>query len=131
MRKIKDVQKNIMLYVLNTVAKINTYNWDDDFKIEQVEEVYDKVIEFFRNEVEIDLNNEEQLKMLGFQRWNDETELFLIPLWAYDLVPDGTKMHSIFDETVEKGEEEIDKDIRLGCLAYGIVPDVPDKAKEK
>ena len=29
MRKIKDVQKNIMLYVLNTVAKINTYNWDD------------------------------------------------------------------------------------------------------
>lgn len=124
MRKIKDVQKNIMLYVLNTVAKINTYNWDDDFKIEQVEEVYDKVIEFFRNEVEIDLNNEEQLKMLGFKRWNDETELFLIPLWAYDLVPDGTKMHSIFGETVVKGEEKIDKDVRFGCLAYGIAPEV-------
>jgi len=43
----------------------------------------------------------------------------LIPLWAYNYVGDGETLVSIDGSPAVKGKDEIDLDVRFGCIAYG------------
>jgi hypothetical protein len=64
----------------------------------------------------------EDLKKLGFSLWDDrdEEKLYLIPLWAWNIIADGTPLKSINGETKLK-DSTIDLDVRGGCIAYGVV----------
>lgn len=46
----------------------------------------------------------------------------LIPLYLLPIVPIGTELTSIGGEVVKYDGGNIDKDIRFGCIAYGIKP---------
>jgi hypothetical protein len=72
---------------------------------------------------EIRLNDlsEEQMVELGFGLWNEETRLFLIPLWLFPFLPDDTQAESISGEHIAK-KYKMDTDNRFGCLAYGVRP---------
>lgn len=61
---------------------------------------------------------------LGFSKWDDEGVLILIPLWAFNVIADGEELTSISGETKIKGQDEIDLDVRFGCIAWGF----PSKA---
>ena len=68
-----------------------------------------------------------ELKSVGFSLWDEESNVLLAPLWAYDLLPIGQTMHCISGESIviEDGYKDsskahyIDNDIRFGCISYG------------
>lgn len=53
--------------------------------------------------------------------WSDEkSDLLLIPLYLLPIIPIGTELTSIFGEKVIYDGHNVDKDIRFGCIAWGI-----------
>lgn len=54
--------------------------------------------------------------------WSDESNLWLLTPEEFLEVPDGTVLLSISDDTVVKGKDYIDDDIRFGVIAYGLTP---------
>lgn len=59
----------------------------------------------------------EDLRMLGFVGWDDK--LTCIPLWAFNYIADGETLTCIDGKTAVKGTDDIDLDVRFGCIAYG------------
>jgi len=57
------------------------------------------------------------LTRLGFGRW-DENQ-WLVPLWVFNYIQDGEELISITDESGIKGKDDIDLDVRFGCIAWG------------
>ena len=62
--------------------------------------------------------NRQALEQRGWQEWDDH--ILLCPLEDFENVPDGTKMTSINDHQVIKGQDKINLDTRGKFLAYGI-----------
>lgn len=46
--------------------------------------------------------------------------LMLIPLYLFEQIPEGQQLYTIGGEAFRFNKEEADKDIRFGCLAYGV-----------
>jgi hypothetical protein len=65
---------------------------------------------------------EEQLASIGFCRWEEETNLMLIPGNCYGLIPKGFEVTTISGKTEKFVFGKTDNDIRFGCLPYGIYP---------
>jgi hypothetical protein len=59
----------------------------------------------------------DELWDLGFNKFNDS--LILIPLWAFNYIKDGEVLYCIDGCKNIKGQDDIDLDIRFGCIAYG------------
>lgn len=65
----------------------------------------------------------EQLKHMGFNSWDSEDKLLLIPDYFFICIIDGTPLKSINDEVVKFNLKTTDNDARYGFLAYGIMKD--------
>lgn len=62
-----------------------------------------------------------QAKLLGFQRWEENNNLMLIPGYLYQFIPAGLELYSISGEKVVYNDyTDLDNECRFGCLAYGI-----------
>jgi len=62
--------------------------------------------------------NDTELKEFDFRMWDEST--ILMPVWALDCLPDGTKVVSIDgDEITFDKSKGLDKDERFGATAYG------------
>lgn len=61
-----------------------------------------------------------EAKELRFGRWTKDSDLWLIPIWLYPLIPVGLELTSISGKKVVFDGKNIDTDTRFGCLAYGI-----------
>lgn len=104
--------------VLTAVAEAKQYSWNDKFARKYATEALDKFVENLKWEDVVNMTRDE-LYQLGFGNW-DGGKLLLLPLYLYDLVPDGTTLYSISGRASVKGTDSIDMDTRFGCLAYGI-----------
>ena len=56
------------------------------------------------------------------QKYLNTKGLMLIPLWLFPLLPKGTEVISIFGDKITYDGKNISNDVRMGCIAYGIVP---------
>lgn len=63
----------------------------------------------------------DDLYHLGFAKWDDTSDLLLVPLWFYPLLEEGTVLTSIHGSEAIVGEDDIDMDTRFGALAYGVI----------
>ena len=62
-----------------------------------------------------------QAKALGFNLWEENSNLMLIPGYLYQYIPEGLELYSISGEKKQyKDYTDLDNDTRFGCLAYGI-----------
>lgn len=111
--------------MMNEVEKGICYGWDTATAYDEIKHMYESLKISIVNEVgDITTLSNEELAYLGFSKWDDDSGLYLIPLWAFDLIPDGTKLTAIDGETRKKrGTRGIDMDVRFGCLAWGLVRD--------
>lgn len=66
---------------------------------------------------ELDALTDDELFALGFGNWDGA--LRLIPLWAWNYIANGEELTSISDTVKVKGRDEIDNDVRFGCIAWG------------
>lgn len=116
------VMRNVGKILMNKIQMGLSYeNWSDEFSYKEIKESYSNIKNQLKEIIgDITALSVEELKELGFKKWDEESELYLIPLWAFDLIPDGTVLECISGERVIKGKDEIDLDVRFGCIAYGL-----------
>ena len=111
---------NHFTWLANTLAECYTYkNWSTEFKANELETFYNSA----RNNLHLDLNKLTvyDLEEMRFGRWDDESDLWLIPLWFVPLLPVGIELTSIGGTKVTYTGDNIDLDSRFGCIAWGII----------
>lgn len=118
--------RNVAVQLMNTVQMGIEYspNWTKDFSYNEIldlqKSIKSQIPQIIGKHI-TDLSKEELIE-LGFKKWDEDMpDLLLIPLWIYDLIPDGTELTSISNTKSIKGKDEIDLDVRFGCIAYGFI----------
>jgi len=110
--------KAARMAILTRWAGVYVYrNWSDDFS---VSEITRDLPDSMMGVDPWNLTKSEMLD-LGFGRWNDKSELMLIPLWMYPLLKNDVRTIAISGEEYHK-KSDINTDSRFGCLAYGVYP---------
>lgn len=111
---------NLITYALNRMASSLAYKeWSDEFRTRQNKDALDVVYKELEK-IDISKLTQEEAILLGFRRMDKDRDYFLIPIWIYNAIPDGTTLISIFEHRLIKGEDEIDMDTRAGILAFSI-----------
>jgi len=108
--------------IVNLTAQHFSYSLEEKRTLKKYKEFY----EYLENAccgVELEALTEEDLSRLGWGKWDDDG-LMLAPLYWYKalLRKERLILTSISGEDRVIGIDEIDKDSRFGCLAYGIFP---------
>lgn len=119
------IMRNVGVQLMNTIQMGISYspNWSQEFSYKEVLDLHSHIKSQIPNILEKHLKEltKEELLSLGFKKWDEDMpDLLLIPLWIYDLIPSGTELISIDGSKVVKGQDEIDLDVRFGCIAYGL-----------
>lgn len=116
MRDDVKIINNYKNYIVSKNSQVFEYqNWSEDFKLKEISDAYNKFIE----DNDIDWRNftKDELIELGFSYFDEN--LIVMPLWAYHICKDGIELTCISGDKAVKGKDNIDTDIRFGCLAYG------------
>lgn len=111
---------NSLTWLANAVAKSIMYNKDPQHLDTDIRQSWDKFCSSINNNSLIDWKNmtREEAVELRFCKWDEESDLWLIPIWLYPFIPNDLELTSIGGD---KGfAPNIDTDTRFGCLAWGI-----------
>ena len=84
-----------------------------------IDEIKSKYLELLSKEVDFNDIDLETAKLIGMQRWDEESKLWLFPAYLYSIIPNGLEVVAI-DGTKEIWNGKQDDDCRFGALAYGI-----------
>lgn len=117
-----ETAKYIRSCILQTASEIMNYSWSSDFCFSELKNLEDKL----KNYEWFSLINptkftKEQLLELEFVKWEDASDMYLIPLWIYPFLVDNFEATSINGEKVYS-KNKINLDNRQGLLAYGVFP---------
>ena len=97
--------------------------WSADFSRSEVKSAWFRTSLHDRNQgftvEQLRSLDDETLLSLGFMKWDEHNGLRLIPLWACNYIADGETLVSINGNSSIKGLDDIDLDIRFGCIAFG------------
>ena len=113
--------KDACFYIKRALAYLSqSYfyeNWDNDFSRKESKEIM-KNFETAMKKLDVDFNNltAEECCALGC------SEKYLIPLYLFDVIPDGTKVIDIFEKEYEWDKSKMNNDHRGGYLAYMLIP---------
>lgn len=64
-----------------------------------------------------EFSKEVLIQEFHFGPWDEN--LILCPLWVHDLIKDGTEVWTISDRMLISGKDNLDRDSRFGCFAWG------------
>jgi len=115
-----------MRLAANTAAQCGAYpSWSGAFCKEECERAYkfhdwNGPLKSFRTVTCAELASltDSELSLLGFEEWG-ENGLRLIPIYAFNIIADGERLTSISGNIKTKGVDDIDLDVRFGCIAFG------------
>lgn len=100
---------------------ISYSGWSKEFANDEIVGDYRHVKDMLKEKIGDVLSlSVDELLAIGFIKGGDDSDLYLIPLWVYDFIPEGTELITIFGITKTKGKDDIDLDTRFGCMSYGI-----------
>jgi len=115
---IKDIIRLHNDSLSRTSAQICAYNWSSDFCVKELKLAMNNIPNQVKG-IDFSIYSKEELYELGFGNWDNR--LVVIPLSLYNFIPNGTKLTSISGKVSIKGIDDIDLDVRFGCMAYGFV----------
>ena len=112
--------------IVNQAAEVMAYdNWGSEFAVKQIRNFPSEIRKMKSGKDLFEIQPAEmtkiQLKELGFSRWDSKTEMRLIPLYLFPFLAEEIKVECIDGTSLTK-KSDMDKDIRFGCLAYGVIP---------
>ena len=130
--------RNIRNAYLQTVAELVNYEWDAEFKNEQLTRLKDRVLlegskikkaNWDAHMSNLDAKSVRELLNEGFCCWGTKDDdgkplskvVLLIPLWLFLSLDKDIVLTSIDDSETVVGEA--DNDHRFGLLAHGVVVD--------
>lgn len=114
---------DVLRHVVNSVAETESYSsWSDEFSRKETANALKVARDTISENVDFTKLSGEELGQFGFRKWSDEElpGVYLIPLYLYPCIPDGTVLTCIDGKEYTKGVHDIDNDVRFGCIAYGI-----------
>ena len=112
---------NCFTWYVNRVAETVEYDaWSDGFCRDENRRTHEQFTDELRKYIDLSKLTREEAIELRFMKWDDESDLYLIPLYLLSFIPIGTELTCISGAKVIYGETNIDNDIRFGCLAWGI-----------
>jgi len=65
---------------------------------------------------------EKEMIDLGFIKYSNENDIYLIPLWSLPFLKNGIKVEFIDGEVRLLDKSTVDTDNRFGCVAFGVSP---------
>ena len=111
---------NCLTWYANKVAETVQYSWSDGYCRKEIKDSHDRFIDELKKHIDFQHLTREEARELRFMRWDDESDLYLIPLWLLPVVPIGTELTCISGDKIIYDGINVDNDIRFGCIAYGI-----------
>jgi len=113
--------------IVNRAAEIMVYqSWENDFSSENIRKLPEKLAASEKGKDLLNIDpcdmSADQMRELGFERWEDDNPMMLIPLWLFPFLKDEFETDSIDGETGLMRKDDMDVDSRFGCLAYGVIP---------
>ena len=127
---------NHFTWLANSMAECTAYDsWSAELKERHIKEAFETFYNSLKKDtnkhlVDLETMTAEKAKELRFRRWDENMpNLWLLPLWFVPILPIGTELTSIFGEKLVYDGNNIDLDIRFGCIAYGIELPQPPKGE--
>ena len=113
---------NCFTWYANRVAETVQYtNLYDEICRKEIKEATEKMLNELQKYIEWDKLTKEEALELRFVLWSEEyPDLYLLPLYILPILPVGTELTSISGKKIIYDGTNVDKDIRFGCIAYGI-----------
>ena len=112
--------QSAMAFVANRAASGAAYDgWSDEFARSEVREAWANEREGARkvSANELFQISASDLMGIGFRCWDEN--LIVIPLWAVHYLDPEMEVTCIDGSKSRLGDEDVDLDIRYGCIAYG------------
>lgn len=117
---VHDVQLAVQ-WALSRLAEPAVYtNWSDEYSRQNSFYVLEEFHKYVMERVDLSALPPSELKELGFGLWEEGSNLFLVPIHLVGALTPGTKLYSISGDEAVVGQDKIDMNVRLGCIAYGI-----------
>lgn len=117
----KEIQ-NCLTWLANMSSQAFVYDsWSDETKVSTIKEVYSMFYDELKKHIDFKNLTVEDAKELRFGRWDEELpNLWLFPLYLTPIIPEGLEVMYIDGGKTQYKKDEMDDDIRFGCVAYGI-----------
>lgn len=117
----KEIQ-NCLSWLVNTVSQTIVYGdcWDDKLKVEEVKDAYKKFYDTVKKHIDFDNLTIDEAKELRFKKWDDDSDLYLFPLWLVPIIPEELPVYFIDSDEAIPYNKLLDNDVRFGCVAYGL-----------
>ena len=118
---LNNMQTKIMessTYVLNKLATI--YHYAEEMP-EDLKNIYKASVGHIVPSIDFYNLTKEDFNDLRFSKWDDEPNVYLIPLYLAEHMPKGIEVFCI-NGTSKKWDGTEDLDIRFGCIAFGLKP---------
>lgn len=110
---------NCFVKYANRIAQPIQYTyWSDIFCREEIRLSTIDFLSELRKHIDFSNLTKKEALELGFRLWDDN--LYLIPLYLLPIIPTGTELTCIDGTTIKYNGFNIDKDVRCGCIAWGI-----------
>lgn len=112
---------NCLTWYANKVSETTQYkSWSNEFCRKEIEESTGKFLNELRKLIDFSNLTREEAVELRFGKWEENSDLYLIPLYLLPIIPIGTELICINGEKIIYDGTNVDNDIRFGCIAYGI-----------
>lgn len=112
---------DFFIWYANRIAETVQYkNWSDEFCRKEVNSSTDIFLNELKKYIDFSKLTREEAITLRFGKWDDNSDLYLIPLYLLPIIPIGIELTCIDGEKVIYDGTNIDNDVRFGCLAWGI-----------
>lgn len=116
-----EIMNCFALYASRISETVQYTNWSDEFCRDEVKKSTMDFLSAIRKYIDFSNITKEDAIMLGFKRWDKESDLYLIPLYLLPVIPVGAELTCIDREKTIYDGTNIDNDSRFGCIAWGII----------
>lgn len=116
--KIK-VMQLLSWYAAKIAAPVQ-YSWSAEFSMIDIKTTTDTFNEKLKELIDFSDLTIEDCEDLYFRKWDEESDIYLIPLYLLPILPIGIEVTCISGKTIIYDGTNIDNDNRAGLLAYGI-----------
>ena len=93
------------------------YSYDQKHLTDSHQEMRRELSKELKNVDFREFTRDELIKSLDFGEWDED--LVLCPAWSNGLIKEGTELHTISDNILICGRDNLSNDTRFGCFGYG------------
>ena len=112
---------NCLTWYANQIEMAYRYNRKLEDTYTEISIAKTKFLEEIKKYIDFSKLTKEEAVELRFGKWDDKSDLYLIPIYLLPILPIGIELTDIFGEKIVYDGKNVDDDTRMGCLAYGIV----------